>query len=178
MDSTLSASDVMALTRGNETGFSFGGVGGLILILLFFFIFGGGFWGDRGNATTTGISDLERDVLNGNSATQQAIYTTGCETQKGIMQANYDTLLGFKDAQAQMSQCCCDLKTAIHTEGEATRALVTQNRIADLQDQLDTARAAVANATQTQNILGALGRFVPNPAVPYYYGWGNGTTVI
>lgn len=54
-----------------------------------------------------------------------------------------------------------DIKSSILEDGEKTRALITSNRIADLQDQLDTARASVANFTQTQTILNSLGRYVP-----------------
>lgn len=181
----LSISDALALTKSNESGFSFGGVGGLILILLFFFIFGGGFWGNRNGCENGGISDLERDVLRGDSTTQNAVFTSSCETQKGVMQANYDTLLGFKDQQMQIANCCCEnrlaiseqtnaLTNAIHSDGEATRALITQNRIADLEYQLNQANNAVANAVQTQNILSNLGRYVTNPSTPVSYGYGYG----
>lgn len=177
MEDNMSIGDVLALTRDNNTGFNFGGVGGLILILLFFFIFvGGGLWNNRGECNC-GISSLERDVLNGKADTMQTIYTTSCETQKGVMQSNYDTLLNFKDMQAQMASCCCDIKSAIKEDGEATRALITQNRIADLEKELNQAQTAIANAVQTQNILNSVGRFVLNPATPNYYGYyGYGTT--
>lgn len=140
---------------------NFGGsYGWLIIILLFFMIFGGNtsFGGRNTN-------QVERDVL-----------TTSSNTDKLIEQTNYATLLGFKDAQAQMSQCCCDLKTTIHSESEATRALITQNRISDLQDQLAQEREALSNAVQTQNILGALGKYYTNPSInPYcaYNGYAN-----
>ena len=37
--------------------------------------------------------------------------------------------------QAQQAQCCCDVKTAIHAEGEATRALINANTMQELRDK-------------------------------------------
>lgn len=167
----ISIADALALTGSREhEGFSFGGVGGLILILLFFIIFGGAWgnsWGGRGESQA--ISDLERDVLNGN-----------CTTQKAVLESNYSTLMGFKDAQYQMSSCCCDLKTAIHAEGEATRALIQNNTIQELRDRLDTANNALTVQTITNQIVQQL-QPVAKPAYitcsPYFaypYGYFNG----
>ena len=140
-----SISDVMSLTGRDNAGFNFGGVGGLILILLFFLIFGGGFgggfFGNRGAAVENGISDLERDVLNGNATTQRA-----------VMEANYNNLMSFKDAQYQLSQCCCNLERTIMAEGAATRALIESNTIQELRDRLNTANNAITVQTITNNL--------------------------
>ena len=109
----------------------------------------------------------------------------------GIMQSRYDTLLGqnalgaqiaqnrydaalqAQMAQAQMASCCSDIKTAMHSEGEATRAMLAQQTIDDLKSQLNQAQTAVANAVQTQNItqniLGQMGRWVANAPIPNAY---------
>ena len=91
----------------------------------------------------------------------------------------YDTLLNFKDMQAQLAACCCDLKTAVHSEGEETRQLIQANTIQDLRDRLaasqretDTANLALQNNAQTSTILNSLGRFVTNPGVPLNTGCG------
>lgn len=144
----ISIADAMALTsRENEGGFNFGGVGGLILILLFFIIFGGAWgngFGGRSNIQE-GLSDLERDVLNGT-----------CNTQKEILESRYTTQLGFQASQAQMSECCCDIKTAIHAEGEATRALIQSNTIQELRDRLALANDALTSQTISNNIISQL----------------------
>ena len=150
-----SISDVMALTSRENDGFNFGGVGGLILILLFFLIFGGGVGGGlfgRNAAVENGISDLERDVLNGNATTQRA-----------VMEANYNNLISFKDAQYQLSQCCCNLERTIMAEGAATRALIESNTIQELRDRLNTANNALTVQTITNNVVGSL-QPVPKPA--------------
>lgn len=80
--------------------------------------------------------------------------------------------------QAQLASCCCDLRTAIHSEAEITRGLIQSNTIQDLRDRLaasqretDTANLALQNNAQTSTILNSLGRYVNNPSVPYNYGY-------
>jgi hypothetical protein len=149
-----SISDVMALTSRNEgSGFSFGGIGGLILILLFFIIFGNSFGGFGRNNETNAISDLERDVLNGNAT-----------TQKAVLESNYNNLLSFKDAQYQLSQCCCNLEKTIMAEGQATRALIENNTIQELRDRLNVAN----NALTVQTIVNGVVNEVRPVAKPTY----------
>lgn len=76
--------------------------------------------------------------------------------------------------------CCCDLKTAIHAEGEQTRALITENTIQSLRDALQSTQSLLNASAQTQNIVNQL-RPVPIPAYitcsPYasaYNGYGYG----
>lgn len=164
----ISIADALALTnsRDHDSGFSFGGVGGLILILLFFFMFGGN-WGLGGrNAEGAGISDLERDVLNGTA-----------NTQKEVLESRYTTQLGFQAVQAGMADCCCKITTAVHAEGEATRALIQANTIQDLRDRLALANDALTTQTVSTNVINAVRPFpVPayvtaSPYVNYgYYG--------
>ena len=170
---------------------------GIIILLLFFLMFGWGNGFGGNNAATQGAltraemgdafnmsevqrnqSDIKEQINGINTAIMQNRYDTALGisgTNQNIMENRYAAALQAQNAQAQMSTCCCDLKTAVHAEGEATRALIQQNMIDDLKQQLNTATAATANAVQTQNILGALGRWVANPSVnPYtsYTGCG------
>lgn len=82
--------------------------------------------------------------------------------------ANCGISHSIQDLKYEMGQNCCDLKTAMHSEGEATRALIQSNTIQDLRDKLadksqdlQAAQLTLANASQTQNILSSLGRYVP-----------------
>lgn len=88
-----------------------------------------------------------------------------CNTQKEIIQSRYDNSLQMNNLQAQMAQCCCDLKTAIHSEGETTRALITENTIQELRDRLSNANNAITSQTLANNIVGAV-RPYPVPAYP------------
>lgn len=105
-----------------------------------------------------------------------------CSTQKEVLQSRYDNalgqaniqrdiMLGNKDMQAQMAQCCCDLKTAIHAEGESTRALITENTIQDLRDKLTNANNALTSQTIANDVIGAVRPYpVPAYAVSSPYG--------
>lgn len=91
----------------------------VILIFLFFLAFSGnGLFGNGSSSTAIGLTDLERDVLNGNSNTQRDILTSSCNTQKEVLESRYTTQLGFQNTQAQISSCCLNkiknLFTKIH----------------------------------------------------------------
>lgn len=100
----LSVADFMAMSKSND-GFG-SGIGWLILILLFFFFFSGNGLFGRDSAQGLTLTNLERDTLNGQKTIEASILTTSCNTQKEVLDGNYATLLGFKDQQAQMAQCC------------------------------------------------------------------------
>lgn len=146
-----SLADIKAVTGTDETWGSNGFLW-VILIFLFFLGFSGGGLFGRGAANEISLTNLERDVLNGN-----------CNTQKEVLENRYTTQLGFQGIQAQLSNCCCDLKTAIHAEGEQTRALITSNTIQELRDNLQAAQLQLGNVAQTQNLINALRPF-PMPA--------------
>lgn len=65
--------------------------------------------------------------------------------------------------QARQDACCSDLKTAIHAEGEATRALINANTMQELRDNLQAAQLQLGNLSQTQTLLAAIDK-VPYPA--------------
>ena len=120
---------------------------------------------------------LQRDVLENRFTAQQRC----CQTQQNIMQNRYDaalgnaatqreimdnrytTQLGFQAIQAQNAECCCDIKTAIHAEGEATRALITANTVQELRDNLQSAQLQLGNLAQTNTLLSAINK-TPVPA--------------
>lgn len=163
----LSGTDALAVMNSrNNYGYGYG-MDGMnswfwIIILLFF---GRGNWGyGNGYGESPLVSDefIKRDIFN----TNQNVSTTGCQTQRDVLEGKYDTslsianlssqmqncccetnrnidgvrydtLLNFKDMQAQLASCCCDLKNAIHSEGEMTRGLIQSNTIQDLRDKVN-----------------------------------------
>ena len=202
----LSGTDALAVmnSRNNNYGYDCG-MGGMngwfwIIILLFF---RNGNYGGYGESPLISEEFIKRDIFN----TNQNVSTTSCQTQRDVLENRYtnqlcccntqkeilenryntslgfagvqkDILLGNQNLQSQMASCCCDLRTAIHAEGEATRGLIQSNLIQDLRDRLsasqretDTANLALQNNAQTQTILNNLGRYVTNPYVPYNYGY-------
>lgn len=179
-----------------------------IIIFVLFFAFGG--WGNNNSQTNTmedefikrdifntnqNVSNMgyqnSRDILESRYATQlemsdlnTAILTGNCGTQKEVLQNRYDNALQTNALQAQMQNCCCELKTAIHAEGEATRAQMQNDKIEELRASLNTTANAYNNVSLANNIIQAL-QPTPRPSYivssPYatqpYYGTTYGTTV-
>lgn len=189
MENMMTPADIAAVTRDdNRDGFF--GEGGFFWIVVLFLIFGmmggGGFgWGNNAamqGAITRGelyegfntnailqnqnglMRDnfgLQRDILENRFDAQKCC----CDTQKEILESRYTTQLGFQAQQAQQAQCCCDIKTAIHAEAEATRQLINQNTMQELRDNLQAAQLQLGNLSQTQTLINAL-RPCPVPAYP------------
>ena len=171
------------------------------IVALLIGIFGNGFgWGgNRGNVandTLLGEEFIKRDIFNTNQnvsatscQTQRDVLENrfncsqnACATQKEILQNRYDTslglanvnkdiLLGNQNLQAQLSNCCCDLKTAIHAEGEATRNMMQQDKIDQLREQVNASNLALFGQTLVNQILP---RSIPaypscSPYVPVNY---------
>lgn len=180
----LSLADVSAMTRND--GFLEGN--GIIILMLFFLLFGfggNGFgFGNRGDvATASQVYDAtnNQSVFNGLAGIKEAVNCGTYENARLIDTVNYNGMQntnsivnamnnGFNGVSAQlgalgyqMSQCCCDLKTQM-----------LQDKYDSVRYQLEQANTAVANAVQTQNILGSLGRFVTNPPCYGQYGQGYG----
>lgn len=144
-----------AAINGNDG--MFGGNGLWFLALLF--LFGGGFgYGNRTQATTTdelsagfnfsGINSKLNEIVAGIAGVNQNLgnaicsstYELGskidaccCQTGNLIGQVRYD-----------MTVQNSDLKAAIHAEGEATRAMLQQNKIESLQAQVSQLQLAQA----------------------------------
>ena len=97
-------------------------------------------------ASALGFSNTQRDIL---------MQTTQLENQLGMT-----SLQGL----ARLDQCCCDIKSAIREDGEATRALITQNTIQDLRDRLTAAKDVISDREQTDNLLA---RLQPTPTPSY-----------
>ena len=153
-----SLSDIRAATE-HERDDGFGG-GAWWIIILFLFMFGlggfGGFGGQNGALTRAemqqgfdtaevtrkldglsyGLSDgfyaQNTTMLNGFAGVTAAVENARfaaqqccCETNRNIDGVRYD---------AQKNTC--DITTAIHAEGEATRALIQKNEMQNLRDRL------------------------------------------
>lgn len=205
MNSGLSAGDIMALTKNND-GFFGDGIWGIIMLLIIAGLFSGnGFgWGNRSNLandTLLGDEFIKRDLFNVNQnvsntacQTQKEVLENrfncsqnACNTQKEILESRYTTQLGFQNAQANLSNCCCDLKTIIHAEGEATRSMLQNDKIEQLRDQVYASNLALNNANLANTVINSVRPFpIPSYTVtsPYvglynpYNGCGCGNATI
>lgn len=174
--------------NGNSTDLGFGGIWGIIMLLIVAGLFGNGFGGFGGNGAVTeeyiANQFTQRDLYNNNTNILDSKYALGteilenrfncsqnaCSTQKEVLQNRYDNalavagldkdiLLGQQAILANQAQCCCELKTAIHNEGETTRALIQNNYIDGLRIALSDAKAEISNFNQSTALLNQLGRF-------------------
>lgn len=142
MDSNYTLADIKAVTEGMD------GMGGSwIWLILVFFLFGnGGFgFGGRNGEIQQGFDTAEvtrklDGIANG--------------LADGFYAQNTTMLTNFGNISSQMAQCCCetnrnidsvkyenakntcDITSAIHAEGEATRALIQQNEMQALRDKI------------------------------------------
>lgn len=202
----LSAGDVLALSRDNDGFFGGEGIWGIIMLLIIAGLFSGnGFgWGNRDNGITEEYianQFTQRDLYNNNTNILETKYDLGteimenrfncsqnaCNTQKEILQSRYDNALGNQAILANQAQCCCDLKTAIHAEGEATRNMIQEDKIQQLRDQVYTTNLSLNNANLANQIISTVRPF-PTPSYvvssPYtslynpYNGCGCGSTTI
>ena len=129
MENTMSPADYAAI-NGNENG-GFGGIGWLIVLMLFFSGAGGfGGFGNNGAAT--------QEILFGQrfQGLDSKLDRLGYGISDATFALNNSITTEGRGLQAQLANCCCELKTAVHAEGEATRALIQQNEIQTLRDKV------------------------------------------
>lgn len=150
------------MTR-NKDGFLEGN--GIIILILFFLMFGGGFgWG--GNSYQGALTRAELyDGLNTQDI-QNSLNVLGTSMNNGFNGVQNSLCSGFggiqsaiADSNYRMADCCCQIKQAIASDGEATRALITQNTIQELRDSLQDAKnenlvtgLVTAQTIQTNNL--------------------------
>ena len=180
MDSNYSLSDIRAATNGmgNQSEWFW-------IIVLFLFMFGnsGGLFGGQGNLTRAEMTDgfNNQSVLRKLDGITQGL----CD---GFYAQNTTMLQGFNGVGNQIAEnrfaaekCCCetnrnidnvryeaskntcDITTAIHAEGEATRALINANtmqalrdKLADKDRELMTANFQLSQQAQSANLVAEL----------------------
>ena len=156
-----------------------GGFGWLILLFLFLFAFNGnGAWGNNGGQSEASAI-YARQASEAAVANSKDIAVQGLQGQIATLNSQYQTLLGFKDSQYQMAQCCCDIKNEVLAENQKTRDLINSLAVTDLRAQLVEAKDNIVTMEQTAALVSAL-RPYPQPAYvvssPYtslsgYYGY-------
>jgi hypothetical protein len=161
----MSLADIAAVTRNNNEGFGDGNGWWIILILLFA-LGGNGFGYGRDGGRCATVEDVnnsanftrlenqvrynENAIQNGFSNTFNGIANLGYRELENFSTLRYDNVIGQKDLAAQIAECCCKTQTAIHAEGEATRALIQENKIEALQSKINALelQAAVGNVVR------------------------------
>lgn len=89
-----------------------------------------------------GIGQLGKEVALGQSNLQQTIMGTGNGIQQQIASCCCENRLATANLSAQMDRQTCDITTAIHAEGEQTRAMMQANTIQQLRDKVNALELA------------------------------------
>lgn len=177
-NSVLSASDVLALTRGSDDGFGFGGVGGFILLFIFLIALGGNGFGFGGNGSTgLALADIQNSLYNqSQDANARTLMQGQCNITDTILNASYNNLLASKDISNQISTQTLNITEAINNSTNTIMAQMQNNVINELRDKVDVLRNENSNLVQTaqitENILSNLA--ITAPKVPCYYNSGCG----
>lgn len=100
------------------------------------------------NQLCQGFNGVNSNIAESRFAAQQCC----CETNRNIDAVRYEN-----------ARNTCDIVNAIKADGDATRALMTQNTIQELRDQLQAAQLQLGNFSQTQTLVNTLRPF-PTPA--------------
>ena len=154
-NSGLSASDVLALTRGNDD--MFGGVGGFILLFIFLMAISGNGFGFGGNSTGLALADIQASLYNQTQdANARALAQGQCGITDAILNASYNNLLASKDTQYQISNSTSAISNQIANQTLAMQDMFNQAQIRELSDKLATTRDELSNTRQTAVITSAI----------------------
>lgn len=178
-NSGLSASDVLALTRGNDD--MFGGVGGFILLFIFLMaISGNGFGFNTNTGTALGLADIQASLYNQTQdSNSRMLQSAIANVNDSVLVGKYDNSLLMKDISTQISNSIAGISNQISNQTNTILGAMNENVINDLRDKLSVTRDELSNARQTaqitENILGNLATTAPKP--PCYYSCGCGTSL-
>lgn len=187
MENGLSVADALALDKSDG---AFGGNGAWMMMFLFFLLaWGGNGFGGWGNGAAQGaltrgelcqdmnFQSLENAVRGVQSGLCDGFYAMNT----GMLNGFYGVNNAIQQAQFAAQQCCCetnrnidavryenakntcDIVNAIKADGDATRALMTQNAMQSLRDQLQTANFQLSQQAQNATLINAI-RPTPVPA--------------
>ena len=172
----------------NGNGFGdFGGGWWIILLFLFLGFGGNGFgFGNNGNAAAFAGADVQRGfdqstIMNGINGIQNTLNNSQMADLNRSFDVQTSVLQGFNSIQSQLSQCCCDNKTAtlqtqavVQNEGNLTRLAIQSQTQAildkmcaneietlrqtneNLRQQLAMATLSASQTAQAQQIIAAL----------------------
>lgn len=87
------------------------------------------------------IGQLGKEVALAQAGTNTTIMQTGNNIQSQLAQCCCESRLATANLSAQIDRQTCDITTAIHAEGEQTRALMQANEIQQLRDKVSSLEA-------------------------------------
>ena len=164
----------LAFFGGGNGGFGFGGGNGALTRAELT-------QGFNDQDTRAGIRGIQQGLCDGFYANNTTMLQGFNGIQRDLCAGFGSVTAGLNQLGYQQQQCCCEIKGAIHAEGEATRALITENIIQGLRDrivakdqELQTANFQLSQQAQSAALINAL-RPTPIPAYitcsPYTTGY-------
>lgn len=183
MDSNYSLADIRAATHDND---GFEGQGSwfwIVVLFLFMFGSGNGMFGNQGNLTRAEMTDgfnnqsvlrkldgITQGLCDGfyamNTGMLNGFNTVGnqiAENRFAAQQCCCETNRNIDNVRYEASKNTCDITSAIHAEGEATRALINANTMQALRDKLEdkdrelmTANFQLSQQAQSANLIAEL----------------------
>ena len=150
----MSLSDIAAVTRDGD---GWGSGSWIWVVIIFLFAFMGNGWGNRNGdygqyATAASqqeilfgqhfgqlndrLTNIGSGICDSTFALNNNITNEGRAMQTQLANCCCENRLGIANLGAQMNQNTCDVVTAIHAEGEATRQLIQTNEIQSLRDKV------------------------------------------
>ncbi len=163
-----SLSDLAAVTKDAD---GMAGNGAWWIIILFLFVIMGGGWNgfnrqsdfgqyataasqqeilfgqqfgqlnDRLTNIGNGICNLGYEMQGDFGQLTQTVMSTGNSIQSQLAQCCCENRLATANLSAQIDRQTCDITTAIHAEGEQTRAMMQANEIQQLRDKVNSLEA-------------------------------------
>lgn len=163
-----SLSDLAAVTKDAD---GMAGNGAWWIIILFLFVIMGGGWNgfnrqsdfgqyataasqqeilfgqqfgqlnDRLTNIGNGICNLGYEMQGDFGQLTQTVMSTGNNIQSQLAQCCCENRLATANLSAQIDRQTCDITTAIHAEGEQTRAMMQANEIQQLRDKVNSLEA-------------------------------------
>lgn len=170
----MSPADMRAVMDGND---DFGG-GAWWIIILFLFMFGMGGWNGNGRNDAATQEILFGQQFQGLDQKIDRIGNGICDSTFAL---NNSILGEGRALQTQLAECCCTtnrnidnvrfenaqntcaITSAIHADGEATRALIKESEIQSLRDKVSELQLAQSQCSQNAYLVNML-RPYPIPA--------------
>ena len=133
---------------------SFGSNWFIVLILFFLAMGNGGIFGNnnaslQGALTRADVNDVVQSQTIENAIA--SLHTSNdngfAGLQIGMNNGFANVMSGINNIGYMMSQNCCDIKSTILADGQATRQLIQDNTIQDLRDKLNDKDQQILTAT-------------------------------
>lgn len=181
--SNYSLADIRAATE-NDHDDGFGGAWWIIILFLFVFMGGGGLWGNRqsdyGQYATaasqqeilygqqfqglnSALQRISDGICNSTYALNNSITGEGRNMQMQLADCCCKTQTAIANLAAQTDRQTCAITTAIHAEGEQTRALMQADTIQQLRDKVSELQLGQSQCAQNAYLVNTL-RPYPVPA--------------